>query len=627
MKRFFVIAFLSGIIQLSAQSSFFSDSSFFEPDTTLRSGLDLRNNDDFEGFSLFDTVLSDYNVFIHGENHSYTKSNAALSLKTIKYLNEKAGVNHLLLELGWSRGYLITKYLETGDSTLLKSIKTFSWEAYGDMIEDLYQYNLSLPENRKIVVTGIDVERFHSMALKTLSLLFSDSNGELHDSIKIHVESVNAAVSYLERYNAWDAENNTYENYFDYYNSQYYSVDNTVRLFLENVRDHRSKYENYISRSDFYVFEKVIKQLEDGVKYHSYDYEYTFQGYIYRENYMYDQFMELYQSDTSQKFFMQFGRCHSVKTEQYEACSWIDYKSIAHRLNASSDTSLAGKVMSTAIFYPRDESWYYLDDTTKIHADKYYLTQSYKDSITLWDVRNDSVFQGKHEFMIVNYKSLNTEADDRDLSSSSSGTRVETGVQVFGDVKFGWTNMDIPKTSEYLFSNGFDYYDPSLYMGLGFGVNFKSGFYTYLDLDMIEDFSFTEDDAYLFLENRSWGLHLGWDFLPNKKIDIVPFVGVGHQKIVVDYKVPTGETTNSLFPTTIYDEGKVKGRSFNWRTGARLGWTSGYFTGGFECSWLGGEELRWTNKGDRVDFGGDDVPTSLFIGLYLGMNFKTYKYD
>lgn len=502
-----------------------------------KSQLDLSNPSDFSDLELYAPHLESYKVFINGENHTYAKSNAELQLKMIKYLHQRAGVKNLLLELGWSRGYIITKYIQTGDTTLLPAIKSFSWKYYADLVEGLKQYNHGLPDSAKITVTGIDVERHYSMVLKALSLVLPNPP-ETHDSIAVSIESVHSAVSYLESTYAWNESDGDFKND----RKHTYSIYNTVSYLLQSFEAHQEKYLDLITPENRAVFLKIVSQLKGREAYQNYESDNVIQSYVYREKYMYDQFMELHQKDTTQKYFMQFGRCHSVKTFQQEACGWYGYKSIAYRINETTHSGLKGSVLSTGIYYPHSQYWSEVNQAEKKQIKEAYLDSSKIGRLTLWEVMTDSAFIGKNDFLIVNNKSSQSELDPK--------TKVEKSFGVEDDYRFGFLNLttgaaliDRPALDQYLADSNFNAYDRTLFWGIELGSYRNNGLYYVLNFtspigkEVIDTKEVTvRVNTYLYLFN------VGYDLLPHTRLFLIPYVGIGGSSVRLKYRAMSKAT-------------------------------------------------------------------------------------
>ena len=574
--------------------------------------LDLGDNNDYSGFKLYDNHLKDYKVFINGENHLFVKSNAELQLKMMKYLHKEAGVKNLLLELGWSRGYIITQYIQTGDTTLLPAIKAFSWDAYAELVEGLKEYNDSLPSQEKIKVTGIDVERFNSMALKALTTIFPDVS-KAHDSIAVHVESVFSAISYLEKVNTWDLEDANEFNTELWFKKPYVSIENTVDYFVTNATKHKNHYLEYISPSDTSTFLKIVQQLRDSKEYMMYETTASIQAHIYRERYMFDQFEELYRSDTTQKFFMEFGRCHSVKKVQEEACTWHNFNSITNRINTSDDLGLKGKVLSTGIFYPREgKLGVNLDDESKSRLKEIYVNESKKDTLTLWNVKEDIAFKELHDFIIINYKSLSTESE-----SELTNMSYDSDVKGFISFKAGYINVNNPGLNGFLSDSAFGSYDRKYFQGFDVGVFKNNGLY--FNIDFISPLAKTvrSRDNKIKVNTYYLNANLGFDLLKNEAVSLIPYGGIGYHRTKLKYEIAG---LSSYFGST--SRGTIKGNNWSYRIGTKLNFDLDGFVIGFDAGYL--KDLRktkWKEQKGTIDLKRNNVSEGFFLGSFVGFSF------
>src|SRR5690606_35468034 len=150
--------------------------------------LDIEKNDDFSSFQILDSAAKDKMVFFTGENHNFRTSNYKLQLKMLKYLYKNFGVNHLFLEFGISRGWLVNNYVQTGDSSLYTILKKYSYDEYTMLYKELMLFNKTLPADKKIMIHGIDIERSYSTPIKVLSMLLPDRKAP--KSIELNIEAL-----------------------------------------------------------------------------------------------------------------------------------------------------------------------------------------------------------------------------------------------------------------------------------------------------------------------------------------------------------------------------------------------------------------------------------------------------
>ncbi len=133
------------------------------------------------GFKLMDSDIVTNRVFLLGEFHG-TREAYELELAAIKYFNEKAGIQRILMEMGPADSYYYNKFLRTGDTAALKLVFANYCEtsAYN---KDNYEfwlklkiYNDNLPPNSKLCIAGLDVQHQLSTGFACLNeLLACDS--------------------------------------------------------------------------------------------------------------------------------------------------------------------------------------------------------------------------------------------------------------------------------------------------------------------------------------------------------------------------------------------------------------------------------------------------------------------
>jgi hypothetical protein len=341
-----------------------------------------------QGFELLDSIVSNYTVFITGENHTYLESNSKLWVEHFKYLHQHAGVRNIMIEYGFASGWLINEYIQTGDSSLLDILKDYSFKQYSDAYQALYEFNKELDSADKIYLVGIDLERGVYSASKVLSLQLP-SGVEPPDSIALDIESLKSLVSYNDN-ELFDADNT-----FDMMKS--YSVRNTLDRVLSNFNKHPTLYKEYLGEK-YALFERILKGFSDLKVWKEYEDDNSTHQFVYREKYMFDRFKEEY-SSRGGKFFGQFGRCHSAKaTQEQTSCNWYHFKSLANRIEESPQLNLKQKVMTLGILYKNesydDDGWEKLGEHIK-----QLFTEMPSDRLLLYNLPKDSfLFDGLKDY-------------------------------------------------------------------------------------------------------------------------------------------------------------------------------------------------------------------------------------
>ncbi len=337
----------------------------------------------FEGLSMLDDVVGEYQVFITGENHTYTESNARLWLKMIKYLHQNAGVRNVMFEYGYSYGFLVNEYLKTGDTTLFSSIDQFAYIEYSNALEDLKAYNDSLPEDEKLYFTAIDIERGVYPVAKILAYLLPEEF-EAHDSIDLHVQSLKSLAAYNDfKLDEQDEEGGSGYGFT-------FKSGATIDLVHANFLKFEEHYKALLG-DNFEEFKLIIVDNYLARKqWMTYDSEGAIQEYIYRENYMHNRFLDEYKKHPG-NWFGQFGRCHTTLTKQNSnSCEWFEFNSLADRIEHTEGGAFADQVMSIAILYEDDRNTGPDRDSLEERFDKFFddITEN---SVVLLDIASDSV--------------------------------------------------------------------------------------------------------------------------------------------------------------------------------------------------------------------------------------------
>lgn len=123
---------------------------------TFLKTFSICNRDSLE---YFQSSLDQYKLFLIGEYHGQ-ESNIKIEFTYLEYLNsENIYPKYLIDEEGPSFGYLLTKFIKTGDTTILEVINS-SKERWG-LFNDFKKYYESLPNDKKFAVIGVDVDRFY----------------------------------------------------------------------------------------------------------------------------------------------------------------------------------------------------------------------------------------------------------------------------------------------------------------------------------------------------------------------------------------------------------------------------------------------------------------------------------
>ena len=254
-----------------------------------------NDDDDFSGLDTID--FTGKKIIFTAEEHG-TKTNNLLKMKFIKYLKNELDFDYLLTELPISFAHYINEYLSTGDESILEEIYiplegTYAWnrQSYNDWIE-LYNINAQLPDDRKIVVVGVDLEHQPYTAFRfltdilpkseppsqikdVLDELYSTLNG-LEKDCYLTTESLQTAQKVISSINEYESI------YKDYLGEDYIEF----KLVNQNILNIAQARENETSMTwnqtrDKMIYEnfKIIENnLSDGIFYGQWGLNHTFQN-------------------------------------------------------------------------------------------------------------------------------------------------------------------------------------------------------------------------------------------------------------------------------------------------------------------------------------------------------------
>ncbi|HAZ36271.1 MAG TPA: hypothetical protein DEF85_03200 [Clostridiaceae bacterium] len=311
--------------------------------------IDIGDNDDLSSFKVLDNDIRNYEIFFTGESHA-TAYNADAMLKFLKYLNKNAGVNYYLLEESYSQGVLINKYLKTGDESLLRKVYaelvgTFAYDQnYFDTFVKLYNYNKTLPEDKKITVIGIDIEFQPNTTWNCLKYLI---NGKDVPS------EITGAVNIIKNKDR----------------SHNYAEDRKLaQTIYDDIQKKRDIYKNFLGK-DFFDFEMTIRNLIDTKS----------DSYSRREDTIYKNFNLVYSHYPKGKYYGQFGAEHTYLKKINS--QYIPNENFAARLNGK-ESPFKGKVLSIPYVY------FNCKYKNSDNGGSNFITNSLNDALIFYDTSN-----------------------------------------------------------------------------------------------------------------------------------------------------------------------------------------------------------------------------------------------
>lgn len=223
-----------------------------------------------------------YSVILVGEIHQ-VGSNTEVKLAFLKYLHEQYGVRFLIEEMGYGSAMQINKFVQTGDKALLTNFYTAVVGRQGATQESyefylrLGEYNLSLPENQRIIVLGVDIQSPRTVGLGALRGLTEDRGApppEAEEAYRLLAE--NRALTEAE-----------------------------LAAMMEQAEHHEDGFRAYLAEDyDDYYF--TLRSVWQSAKFAE-----EKGGDALRERYLCDNFRSLYEHYGIDRCFGMFGSVHS----------------------------------------------------------------------------------------------------------------------------------------------------------------------------------------------------------------------------------------------------------------------------------------------------------------------------
>jgi len=228
-----------------------------------------------------------YDIFFTGEYHGRL-GNEKISIGMLKYLNEKEGVRYLICELQYSIVSKLNEYIQNGDEKLLKEAievvrnanPSYGGDDYYKFWQELYNYNKTLPEDKRIQAFGIDIDFQVNYTLNEMISLIPDTEPSIEISGKINdfksilsgdVESDEAVAKILVNLDN-DINNNT-DIYITFFGDNFDNFKNNLCSIINTM--------------------KYMKNQSE-----------------YRDDLIYDNFMRIYNKNPKGKYYGQFGQMH-----------------------------------------------------------------------------------------------------------------------------------------------------------------------------------------------------------------------------------------------------------------------------------------------------------------------------
>lgn len=497
-------------------------------------GYDITHyNDSFirsEWKPLLDAA-NDVRLVFGGENHREVDFNSLLEFQLMKMLYENCGYRNYLIELSPARAYYLNKFIHNGDKDAEKAIKGIASPKYMKLFDNLYRWNQQLPQEDRIYVHGIDVERFEDLSVWRLAQCF-DSALKIHKPNTRILPEVVAYVDYSKRefkerlvyfnQRVNDTLSNDADEENDYEPPYYYSVH--LPTFVDTLLDHMDWYNAWLDSTGLKKeFKAALEGVLEVARWE--ELEKTPGQYIWREGTMYSRLKGLLQQFPSEKFFGQFGRCHISLQPSNIDCGWYNYESV---LNQTVEDFFGSRdsVVNIGYLYKgrtddvHSENW---EETPRIESEVNILKNKVSEGMVLYDLNStEGSFQylkSKFRFIVVNHapvKSLANALISPDYEKKVVYEPVQVYLDYFGIEVFPNYQIPLEKTYEVVAKGQKLDMSRSLlglrhgaHVGKGSWIAGIEGFYTLVDESRSEEAFWVDSVGKHFYTHWGLDLHLG----------------------------------------------------------------------------------------------------------------------
>lgn len=284
--------------------------------------LNINNNPLLTVDNQLDEDIENARIIVSGEAHlhNYFRN---INLDFIKFFYEEYGIRYYLAEMNWIEAIDVNKYINGGDEQILS--KLFQRYKYTDLatketykfFKDLRIYNLSLPEDKRIVYLGVDIVG----PWENLSAFYEF----LPENIGLIPDNIKPGITQLV-----EAKNGLIQGI-------------RIDLLLENIKSNIEEYKNFFGK-DFNMFYFTIKISKKSAEvFYS---SYTLND---RDKAIYSNILMVMELFPNEKFYGSWGSAHVAKGRHYLPQLNLNYTSwVAH--SNKTDSPLYNKVLAFYAF-------------------------------------------------------------------------------------------------------------------------------------------------------------------------------------------------------------------------------------------------------------------------------------
>ncbi|WP_346917541.1 hypothetical protein [Clostridium sp.] len=343
-------------------------------------GLILQNYENYSDINFLDEDIKDKKVVFTNEVHG-ANENADIQYKFASYLIDNWDCKYLLLEMGYAEGEIINKYVQTGDEELLKNFSNiwlckFNNVSYIEYLKKLHAKNKDLPEDKKIIIKGVDsIESSETVGMYIDLLIEDHPNLSKEQITALNSFKKQITECIISDVHGWGGEENIK------------NILSAVKEISDTINENNKSYKEVLGDNLFSIsfILNNIKNSQDFNFITAQSVTSDKEWYETRDKYTYENFKKLDEYFNMDKCYMHYGIQHVYQKEIN------GIKFLAAYL--SEDEKLKDKIYSINTIY---------GDGTIFEFKSYSPTQYFSISYELREILNGSKYEDKDIFIDLN---------------------------------------------------------------------------------------------------------------------------------------------------------------------------------------------------------------------------------
>lgn len=293
-------------------------------------------------------------VVFTGENHTQVEFNARAEYTLMRSLYEHCGYRNFIIEMSPVRAHYMERYISHNDTHARDLLKSVASDKFLRLFDHLHAWMKNVPQNERIHIHGLDVERFYDMSFYRMNDALKKQKTVPNRQIYILAKQIIPQIV-ANNYNAGMGD---YSTSLEIGNKSLMGDETSYSDFeiievVDSISANIELFKKWLSPADFEIFNEGYRGALEFKKWTNL--ENRAQQYLWREDRMFQNFLSILTADTTQKFFGQFGRCHSALSKQWGDCGWYNYKSISNKVKTRYFKGDSTKIVSIAIMYKDNE--------------------------------------------------------------------------------------------------------------------------------------------------------------------------------------------------------------------------------------------------------------------------------